>query len=307
MRKSYFFIGLPGSGKSTIVKELKKEFKDIIVISADELKEVHPEYNPKEAFKLHEWSVKEAEKKVYETLETNQNFIFDSGGINDSYSLRIMEKTKEFGYKIILTHLDTPVYECLRRISLRERKVPAEDVFNKAMKLKSCLVKQKLLADEIRIEKFYTNRNIVFDMDGTLVEYDAFPLKCDYAPKNMNMDYINNNVFEYGEPVLPILDKVKLYHDKGSKIFILSVSPNSETNKQKIKWLEKYLPFIEKENIYFVGDSSKKITTLKQIKEKHKIEDKDLTYVDDLHTMLWEAINTGYNAIHPSKFLTSHY
>lgn len=298
---AYFFIALPGAGKTTYIGKTSTK-----VISADSLKESHRDYNPNDCEHLHQWSVEEAERLVDDHLQYSTSpFIFDGGGINNSYSKRIMLKAKAAGFKIDLTFIDTPVFECLRRLSLRERKVPVEDVFYKAFKLKSCLEEQKKIADVFTHIKYYTNANIVFDMDGTLVEYVTHPLKCKFAPDKLRIDYINNNIFEYAEPVIPMVEKVKKYADKN--IFILSVSPNSETNKQKLNWLSKHLPFINQENVYFVGHSEKKIDVLKQLIRKYKIKPQDLTYVDDLHSMIWEALNSGINAIHPSEFLTTKY
>lgn len=309
MPNAIFFIALPGAGKTTYIKNQKEKYsgyEKYVTISADVLKESHPDYNPEKSFELHEWSVKEAEKSANDIIKKGIDFIFDGGGINDKYSLRIMTATKEAGYDIALIHINTPLYECLKRLKSRERKVPIEDMFYKAMKLKSCLSLQKKLCDIFIEVPFYTNKNLIFDMDGTIVEYVAHPLKCEFAPANIKMDYINNNVFEYAEPVIPVVEKIYNYKNR-SEIFILSVSANSETNKQKLKWLEKNLPFVKPENIYFVGTSEKKIDVLKQLLEKLKIKSQDLTYIDDLHSMVWEALNAGINAIHPSEFLTSKY
>jgi 5'(3')-deoxyribonucleotidase len=207
---------------------------------------------------------------------------------------------------ISLIFIDTPLYECLRRLEKRERKVPIDDVFNKSLKLNSSLQQQKKLCDFFKHVKYYTDENLVFDMDGTIVEYKINILRNEYISPEIKIDYINNNVFEYAEPVIPVIEKIKQYYtDKN--IYILSVSQHSETNKQKTNWLKKHLPFIKTENIYFVGDSEKKITVLTQIMKKHKLNKQNTTYIDDLHTMLWEAANQGINAVHISTFLTNKY
>lgn len=300
MNYGIFFLALPGAGKTTFINKVSFD-KSYKCISADILKENHPNYDPEKAYELHEWSVNAAEQEVYDCLQTGKDFVFDSGGINDSYSLRIMQAAKNAGYTIRLYYIDTPVIECIRRISERERKVPIEDVFNKYFKLKSCLEKQKKLCNQFYHIKYYTNKYLVFDMDGTLVEFEVHPLRHKLAPEGLKVNYIDNNMFEYAKPVLPMFDKLKLFQ---SEIIILSVSPNSETNKQKTAWLKKHLPNVKEENIYFIGNSENKVSTLVQIMNKRKISQQDLTYVDDVHPMLWEAANLGINAIHPSKFLT---
>jgi predicted kinase len=303
MKEAIFYIGLPGSGKSTHIKDQNYGYP---VISADNLKENHPDYDPNNTYVIHEWSVKEAEKMVYDAINVGNNFVFDSGGVNNSYSKRIMTKVKDYGYIITLVFVDTPLYECLKRIVKRERKVPVDDIFNKFLKLKSSLEIQKSLSDNFIHVKYYTDENLIFDMDGTIVEYKINILRNEYIPSEIKIDYINNNVFEYTEPVIPVIEKIKQYY-ANKNIYILSVSQHSETNKQKTNWLKKHLPFIKTENIYFVGDSEKKITVLTQIMKKHKLNKQNTTYIDDLHSMLWEAANQGINAIHISTFLTNKY
>jgi predicted kinase len=97
MKEAIFYIGLSGSGKSTHIKEQNYDYP---IISADSLKENHPDYNPNNTHEIHEWSVKEAEKMVYDAISVGNNFVFDSGGVNNSYSKRIMTKVKDYGYNI---------------------------------------------------------------------------------------------------------------------------------------------------------------------------------------------------------------
>lgn len=305
--KAVFYIGLPGSGKSTDIKERKFLEQGYSIISADVLKEGHPNYNPLTAHEIHEWSVEEAENLVYKAVEAKHDIVFDSGGINNSYSMRIMGVVKDAGYHITLIFINTPIVECLKRINTRTRKVPFKDIFEKSFKMKSCLVKQKEMADEYIESNYYKEENFVFDMDGVLVEYQAFPLKCEFAPADTVMDYINNNVFEFAEPVTPIVYLIKTLIAEGKQIFILSVSPNSSTTEQKLKWLKKHIPELSERNIYFVGNGERKVNTLFQIMKKNKINISDYVYVDDIHTMLWDATNHGVNAYHPSTFLARYY
>ncbi len=305
--KAIFYIGLPGSGKSTDIIERKFVEQGFQVISADVIKEGHPNYDPNTTHLIHEWSVEEAEKLVYQAVEAKKDFVFDSGGINNSYSLRIMGVVKEAGYSITLVYVNTPVVECLNRIASRVRKVPFQDIFEKSFKMKSCLLKQKEMADEYIETTYYKEDAFVFDMDGVLVEYQVFPLKCKYAPMDIRMDYINNNVFEFAEPVTPVINVIRNLMAEGKLVFILSVSPNSATTVQKQKWLEKHVPGLNKDNIYFVGNGENKVNTLLQIMKKAKIPVSDYVYVDDIHTMLWDATNRGINAYHPSTFLARYF
>lgn len=303
-KQAIFYIALPGAGKTTHIHNSNFPYK---VISADTLKEKHPNYNPEKAFELHQWSVKEAEQQVYESIKNNESFVFDSGGINDHYSLRIIHTTKAAGYYITLYFIDTPFYECINRINKRDRKVPIEDIFTKSLKLMRSLYLQRELCDKFIHVPFYTNKHIFLDMDGTVVEYTAQTLRPNNLPQEFTVDYINNNLFEFANPVKEMVRIVKQYFFTGSKIYILSVSPNSETSKQKIAWLKRNMPFVEEEYIYFVGNGEKKVSTLLQIITKRELNKKDVTYVDDIHSMVWEASNNGLNALHVSSFLTTKF
>ena len=48
----------------------------------------------------------------------------DSGGVNNSYSLRIINMLKIKGYRIILIYMDTPLNVCLKRNKLRYQQIP---------------------------------------------------------------------------------------------------------------------------------------------------------------------------------------
>lgn len=300
MKQAIFYIALPGAGKTTHIKNNYPKWNSI---SADDLKESHSEYDPENAHVLHEWSVTESKKMVLDTIKTDEDFVFDSGGINNTYSINIIRKTKEAGYNIKLIHIDTPLYECLNRVNKRERKVPNDNIFSKAFKLTECLHQQMVYVDDFEKVTYYENTDIFLDMDGTLVGYECYPLKTKLAPENICADYINNNMFEYLKPVKPMINAL-MNLPVGTNFYILSVSPNSETDKQKRAWLKKHFNVVPDNNIYFVGNGDRKVTTLKQIMEKRKLSNRNVLYIDDLHTMIWGAVNEGINAMHPSKFLS---
>jgi 5'(3')-deoxyribonucleotidase len=148
-------------------------------------------------------------------------------------------------------------------------------------------------------------------MDGVLAEFQVFPLKNRFAHEDLHVDYINNDVFLHAKCVQPIKNKVDGFirrstYNKEIDIYILSVAPNSKAVEEKKQWLKEHYPYIKEENMYFVGSANRKIQTLQQIMVKDKLTREDVLYVDDVHEMLWEAVNIGINAIHPSKFLTDY-
>ena len=144
LNKAIMFIGLPGAGKTT---EAHRNYSDYYIVSADDIKETHPDYNPADPEPLHQWSVKEAEKMMEQLSDDDVSICMDSGGINNSYSLRIIKMLKSKGYHITLVYFDTPLNICIKRNRERERKVPESAIIQKAEMLQSCLEKQIELAD----------------------------------------------------------------------------------------------------------------------------------------------------------------
>ena len=137
-KHAIFFIALPGGGKSTLIESRKYKKDRYTIISADTIKESHEDYNPLRPDLLHEWSVEEAESQAYFYASNGMNFVFDGGGVNNSYSLRIINKVKEYGYKIHLIYIKTPLMICLDRNSKRDRKVPEQSIVEKSYKIEEC-------------------------------------------------------------------------------------------------------------------------------------------------------------------------
>jgi predicted kinase len=145
MKKAVLFIGLPGSGKTTIVN---KVYGDYNIVSADIIKSTHTDYDQKHPELLHQWSVKEAENNMIDLSDKGVDICMDSGGVNNSYSLRIMNMLKSKGYNLTLVYVDTPLNVCIERNEKRERNIPEYVIIEKSIKLKDCLEKQKLVVDE---------------------------------------------------------------------------------------------------------------------------------------------------------------
>lgn len=145
MKKAILFIGLPGSGKTTIVN--RDYSNGYTIVSADLIKQGHPDYDPSDPEPLHQWSVKEAELQMDALSDSGNSICMDSGGVNNSYSLRIIDMLKTKGYHITLVYVETPLNICLERNGERERKVPEQAIIEKSKMIGTCLEKQKSLVD----------------------------------------------------------------------------------------------------------------------------------------------------------------
>lgn len=293
-------FGLPGSGKSTWIKNNERY---ALIVSADDIKESHPSYDPKKPQELHQWSVDEAEKRFQKLVsESCSNIVFDGGGINNSYNKRLAKIAMDYGYKIKLVVMNVPAEVCINRNNARERNVPVEAIVEKAVMFNKCLAGLIPYTDEVIYVNYFTNKNIFVDMDGTIAAYQHLPVD-----QYNSIDFINGEHFKHSIPVKPVIDKLRHYATMGSNIYVLSASPDNLCQKDKIDWLKKHVDFIPEENFYFIGNKKYKHVMLRNIIKKMKLKTCDVTMIDDEHQVLDELATIGINPVHISMFLTESF
>ena len=114
MNDAIITLGLPCAGKTTL---LDAQFSLYTKISADDLKESHPDYDPENTAPIHEWSVKKARTELFRHLEKNTDVVFDSGSINNRYSINIMKEIRDKypDCTVTLIWVRTPFQICLER------------------------------------------------------------------------------------------------------------------------------------------------------------------------------------------------
>jgi 5'(3')-deoxyribonucleotidase len=318
-----FFCGLPGSGKSTFIKQngvyskfvyypnefiskelsspLSDEYAPFsgVLVSADYYKVNQSNYNPNEADNIHEDSVQWARNAVMKLIkETNYDILLDGGGINRSYNKKIISEIREFDSNIIIKCIffDTPIDVCLKRISDRERKVPVDNIYEKNQRLTDCVHYYQENCDEFVRINYFTNKYAFIDMDGTICAYAKGKKDIDG-----NVDFVNGKHFAYLRPVTHIIEYLyNKYKDNLDNLYILTAVPNSIAWDEKLSWMEKNMPFVKKENILFVGNKDYKDVFLKHFMIGNKIDKKDVMMIDDNHDTLNKMIALGVNALHPS-------
>ena len=295
---AYIMLGLPGCGKSHYVENNLSECE---IVSADKIK-IDLVHQGKDPDDIHELSVKMAEEAMYNLARlSTPNICMDGGGVNNSYTERIIKTLKGLGYTVILLYFNTPVSVCLERNRQRNRRVPVPEIeiIRKSVKLNSCLIRYEKLVDGVVTINHYTNKHIFMDMDGTLAAYQHIPFD-----EHGCINFVEGQYFSNAHPVEPVLAKARDLEKAGAKIYVLSASPDSLCTVEKFKWLGIHAPFVDPDDRYFIGNKSYKFVMLRNLCAKLGLDYKDVTFVDDDHKVITDCHKVGINGIHPSMFLT---
>lgn len=125
-----FTAGLPGAGKSTVIK--KGEFKNLPIVDPDEIKKENPLYDVNNPSTTHEWSKMQARKRQLGYLSNEESFIMDGTGTNVEKYLRWFNEAREMGYKVVVLYVKVSVSTSIKRNAQRERTVPMDVILNKA-------------------------------------------------------------------------------------------------------------------------------------------------------------------------------
>lgn len=300
-----FTLGLPGAGKTTAMYNAIRG-RNFKLVSADKIREMHSRYEPHHPERIHEECVALAKQEVLDAFSKGTELIFmDGGGINNSYTTNLAKTAKGYGYKVTILYINTPAHICVQRNIERkekgERFVPVAAILDKAYLLRSSVERLKEIADEFIEIKHFKDDVIFVDMDGTVAEY--YRLTKDL---NGNIDFVNYNIFKYSKPVWEVIDKLRILEAEGKRICVLSASPNNLCNEDKLEWLEKYLPFVKKEDVFFCGNKQFKHVFLEQLMKKFELKSEQVMVIDDDHQVLESMESLNVNSIHPSNFLSNY-
>lgn len=95
-----------------------------------------------------------------------------------------------------------------------------------------------------------THPVIYFDMDGVLANWNWE--KSEEHPDGVTMEEVfTPGYFRNLKPIKEYVDLITVLHSKGVDVRILSKACHSAI-KEKWDWIQEYLPFMEKEHVYFV-------------------------------------------------------
>ncbi len=130
IKKAILTMGLPGAGKSYILKK-EININEYILIDPDEIKKEHPDYNPKDPQITHEWSKRIADLRTLEAIANNQNIIIDGTGTNVEKMYKKVSELKANGYEVTLLYVKVRLETAIKRNANRERVVPQEVILEK--------------------------------------------------------------------------------------------------------------------------------------------------------------------------------
>ena len=131
--------------------------------------------------------------------------------------------------------------------------------------------------DEYKNEKL----KIFVDMDGVVADYDMGGPKLDYSIKRP----LNNNIKQIEE----------ISHYENIEIYILSVTRHNEGINQKNIWLDKYMPFVKKENRILISREENDMKRSRYLKAEYLqsivSDEYKIILIDDDPTIIDEVRN----------------
>ena len=135
--------------------------------------------------------------------------------------------------------------------------------------------------------------NVFVDMDGVVADYDMLG----FEDNKDNADvYLNKR---------PVITTIKVLEEvnnlKNVNLYILSVARNEDQIPGKVKWLEKNMSFITKEQINILpreGNDFKPAHELKKIFLKGNTNPDEINImIDDSHSVLYTLHKSDINVI----------
>lgn len=275
MQILYMIKGIPGSGKTTLAKEMQKKNKNLIRVNKDELRSM-----------LHggEWTHKN-EKQILkirnmiivDSLTKGKSVIVDDTNFAPRHEKKLREISKIYGaeFKIIdLTDVSPEL--CIKRDLKRSNSVGSQVIYrmyNKYIKNKE---PQKEL-NPLIFDKTLPNC-VVFDLDGTLAHINN---RSPYDGKSCANDTVNESI-------------ASLFRWASSFVEIIILSGRSEDSKAETETWLKTNNFNPKElHMRKLNDSRKDSIIKKELFDEYIKDKYNVVFVvDDRQQVvdLWRSL-----------------
>lgn len=224
MNTFYMMVGLPGSGKTTVSKNLSKEYNAIVISTDDLREELLGDVQDQSSNVL---IFQEAIRRIIENLK-DKNVIFDATNINYKKRMSILQQLKNVR-KIAVLVL-APIDECLERNNNRDRKVPTDVLDRMAQNFYVPQLYEGF--DDIKIINNYNRPGFI--MHGTFDYKDFLSYLSHISQDNPNHTLtIGDHCLEVcrATSLNPLVSAAGLFHDFGKADTKTYDTNNSENNK----------------------------------------------------------------------------
>lgn len=151
------------------------------------------------------------------------------------------------------------------------------------------------------------NKYVFWDIDGTLAPYRFNDHVSDPEGTNngMSLKEISEHIFLTRKPSQHMMKVV--YSCGARRNFIMGHCQVQQEMDDKQLWLNKYFPIIRRQDRILTFENISKADSIVEYCAGHRIDLKDVVYVDDVLVFLREAERKGIKSYHISSFLDWDY
>lgn len=151
------------------------------------------------------------------------------------------------------------------------------------------------------------NKYVFWDIDGTLTPYRFNDHVSDPEGTNngMSLKEISEHIFLTRKPSQHMMKVV--YSCGARRNFIMGHCQVQQEMDDKQLWLDKYFPIIRRQDRILTYENISKADSIVEYCAGHRIDLKDVVYVDDVLAFLREAERKGIKSYHISSFLDWDY
>ena len=162
MAFAVWITGLPGSGKSTIAKELVKDLKNVEYLRLDEIREKfikEPKFTDEERELVYSKFVEEGVAKT----ALGKNVVYDATAHKLKWRSEARSKIRDF----IEVHVQCSLEACIERESKRSEGLVLADLYRKALERKRTGRQFESLGQVVGVDvPFEENKNVEIEIDS---------------------------------------------------------------------------------------------------------------------------------------------
>lgn len=212
MSKIIMMKGLPGSGKTTIAKEMYTE--NTVRVNKDDIRMMMGTAWSKSNENI---VLLARDSIIGGALEQGKDVVVDDTNFAPKHEERLRVLAEQFGADVVVHHVDTPVEECIKRDKLRQNPVGEDVIMN--------MYRQFIVPPTPTGDMPEDNKAIIVDIDGTLAHMDGKRNPYDYS--KVGGDRCDE----------VIRDMVNRYYEDKVRVIIVS-GRNNDCENETRNWLK---------------------------------------------------------------------